>query len=98
MKPGEGTVVIDLPHAEVVLTAAGFYARCKTCPWAGEMVHAKFQARTAASDHVCGPEPACPEHRADGTEPASEQHHSAADHVDAGGNADPAACRCPVYQ
>jgi len=46
------TVVIDLGSTEVALTAFGFYARCKSCPWVSEYTPSKFRAReTAAMEH-----------------------------------------------
>lgn len=46
------TVVVDLERAQVVLTAFGFYARCKVCPWVSEYTPSKFRAReTAAMGH-----------------------------------------------
>ena len=52
MNTYDETVVIDLGATEVVLTAFGFYARCKSCPWVSEYTPSKFRAReTAAMGH-----------------------------------------------
>ena len=49
-----GQVVITAGTCEVLLTDAGFYARCTTCPRvSGEIVHARFKAREWATAHDC---------------------------------------------
>jgi hypothetical protein len=60
MNTYDETVVVDQGATEVMLTAFGFYARCKSCPWVSEYTHSKSAARmTGSSGHGClkHPEP-----------------------------------------
>lgn len=54
MSTTDQAVVIDQPDTEVVLTAFGFYARCKSCPWCSELTPSKSKAReTGLMGHGC---------------------------------------------